>query len=136
MTPDIDPNQTHDPYPDIDPYPDRTAIPSTDAECRALIDDIVTSLIILRGGSANDPGAILSVTASIAAEAGDRLPETVWTARTHQYTWDQIAERLALTATNAARKRYGHHVRIRTELAIHHQRCQAINTDQCRPIYR
>jgi hypothetical protein len=108
---------------------------STDAECRTLIDDIVASLIILRGGSTNEPGAILSVTASIAAEAGDRIPETVWLARTHGYTWDRIGERLALSA-GAARKRYRYYVRTRTDLATHDELCRAINTNRCRPMYR
>jgi hypothetical protein len=135
MTADFDPYPELDPYQTLDPYPDRTAIPSTDAECRALIDDIVASLIILRGGSTRDPGAILSVTASVAAEADDRIPETVWIARTHGYTWDRIGERLALTA-GAARKRYRHYVHIRTDLAIHDELCRAINTNRCRPMCR
>jgi hypothetical protein len=137
MTSDLDPYPELDPYQtvDVDPCQDRTAIPSTDTECRALIDDIVTSLIILRGGSTNDPGAILSVTASVAAEAGDRIPEAVWMARTHGYTWDRIGDRLALTA-QAARKRYRHYVQSRTELAMHDELCRGFNTNQCRPVCR
>jgi hypothetical protein len=124
-----------DPYPHIDAHPDRTALPATDADCRALIDDIVASLIILRGGSTNDPGAILSVTASVAAEATDRIPETVWLARTHGYTWDRIGDRLTLTA-QAARKRYGPYVRTRTALAVHDHLCRPITTNPCRPMHK
>jgi hypothetical protein len=121
----------HHPHPRIDAHPDRTGLPATDAACRALIDDIVTSLIILRGGSTHDPGAILSVTASVAAEATDRIPETVWLARTHGYTWDRIGDRLILTA-QAARKRYGPYARTRTDLAMHDQQCRSITTNPCR----
>ena len=125
-----------DPYPydDLDPYPNRTLIPSCDADCQALIDQAVESLIILRGGSTRDPGAHMSVLASLAAEADDRIPDTVWSARTHHhYTWNLIAERLALTP-QAARKRYSHYVQLRSQPPVHEQRCQTICTQFCQPM--
>ncbi|MGH9054505.1 MAG: hypothetical protein ACRDYY_01345 [Acidimicrobiales bacterium] len=131
---DLDPYPNQDPYPDLDPYSDRTAIPSTDAACRALLDQSVEFLIILRGGSTKDPGARLSVLASLAAEAAERIPDAVWSARVlHRYTWDLVAERLAITA-DAARKRYSHDTRTRSELAMHDHRCRAVNTNDCRPM--
>ncbi len=99
-------------YPDVDPWPDRTAIPDTDAECRVLIDDAVSSLVAVRGGSPRDPGAIVSVLVSLAIEADARLPDAVADARDQGYTWDAIADRLATTVP-AARHRYAWYARAR-----------------------
>lgn len=104
-----------DPYPDIDPWSDRTAIAHVDVACRALLDDVVASLILLRGGHPKDPGATISVLASLIAEADSRLPDAVADARDHRYTWDRIAERLGTTIPTAQR-RYSAHHRVRTEL--------------------
>jgi hypothetical protein len=99
-----------DPYPEPDPYADRTHIPYSDPACRALLDQLVHSLITIRGGATLDPGAQLSVLASIHAETTQRVPHTVWIARYHHgYTWPQIARRMGLT-TKIARNRYSTYI--------------------------
>jgi hypothetical protein len=98
----------NDPYPPelFDPCPNRTTFPYVDSSCRALLDQAVLSLITLRGGATLDPGARLSVLASLAHDADGRIPDTVWIARVHHgYTWNDIAERLGITA-KTARYRY------------------------------
>jgi hypothetical protein len=96
--------------------PDYTAIPYTDADSSALLDEAVRSLVILRNGSPRDPGARLSVLVSLLADAEARLADSVWLARTRDgYSWDRIAERMALTA-DAVRHRYGGYVRACSEL--------------------
>lgn len=112
------PGQQHAPL-DCAPYPypylDRTAIAYTDSASGALLDDITAVLVDLRGGSPQDPGARLSVLASILAEADSRIPDTVWCARAHHYSWEQIAERIGIT-TSAARRRYSRYATQRSEL--------------------
>ncbi len=112
----LDSYQGLDPYQDLDPYADRSAIPYTDAASRALLDDVVASLVVLRGGSTHDPGATISVLVSLDAEIEDRLANDVWLARHHGFSWDQVAERLGLTP-GAARRRYSEQVRSRSEHA-------------------
>ena len=58
-----------------DPGPGFTVIPYTDSESAGLIDEAVHSLIILRGGSAHDPGAMLSVLVSLGVEVEARIPD-------------------------------------------------------------
>jgi hypothetical protein len=94
-----------------DPGPGFTAIPYTDTDSAGLIDEAAHSLVILRGGSVRDPGAMLSVLISLAEEAEVRIPGTVWLARVrHGYSWGQVAERLGLV-TETARRRYCDYVR-------------------------
>ncbi len=64
-----------------DPGPDFTAIPYTDTNSAGLIDGVGRALVILRGGSAHDPVATLSVIVSLAAESEVRIPDAVWRAR-------------------------------------------------------
>ncbi len=98
-----------------DPGPGFTAIPYTDTASAGLIDEAVHALVILRGGSAHDPGATLSVLVSLAQEAEARIPDAVWLARVrHGYSWGQVAERLGLV-TETVRRRYGDYVRACTE---------------------
>ncbi|MGH8302774.1 MAG: hypothetical protein ACRET5_15045 [Steroidobacteraceae bacterium] len=99
-----------------EPGPGFTAIPYTDSDSSGLLDEAVRSLVILRGGSLGDPGAKLSVLASLLTQAEARITDVVWLARTrHGYSWGQVAERLGLV-TDTARKRYSTYVRIRSEL--------------------
>ena len=105
--PDFDPYWFDDePYPD--PSPDRTAVPYVDEDCRVLLDQLIESLVILRGGSCFDPGAQLSTIASIQQDIQRRIPLAVIVARTHHgYPWNTIADRLGITSS-AARSRYHH----------------------------
>jgi hypothetical protein len=89
-----------------DPRRDRTAIPYTDDNTYALIDDAAYTLTIFRAPmSFGDAGAAVSVFVSLAAEADGRLHDAVADARDQGYTWDQIADRLA-TSESTARRRY------------------------------
>jgi len=98
-----------------DPGPGFTAIPYTDTDSAGLIDEALRSLVVLRAGSTRDPGAVLSVLVSLAAEVGARVPDAVWLARArHGYSWDQVAERLGIT-TESARRRYADYVRARSD---------------------
>ncbi|MGH9057916.1 MAG: hypothetical protein ACRDZY_00135 [Acidimicrobiales bacterium] len=113
----LDPYPEVDPYPDVEPWPDRTAIPDTDTECRVLVDDAVSSLIVLRGGSQKDPGAYISVLVSLAVETDGRVPDAVADAREKGYSWDCIADRLATTVA-AARHRYAWYVSARRSFPL------------------
>jgi hypothetical protein len=59
---------------------------------------------------------VLSCLASLIAEAQSRLPDAVADARDRDYTWAEIATRLAAT-TSAARRRYGDYSRWRAVVA-------------------
>jgi hypothetical protein len=84
---------------------DRTAIPYTDAASAMLVDSAIDALVIVRGGRTSDPGARLSVLASLSAELDERTRLVVSRARSRQLSWEIIAERLATTAPRA-RSRY------------------------------
>lgn len=94
------------------PHCDRAARPYVDDESLALIEDAVQSLVCFRGSGAGDAGAALSCLTSLVIEALSRLPNAVADARDHDYTWEEIAGRLATTASNA-RRRYGPYSRRR-----------------------
>ena len=100
---------------------DRTAIPYTDAASAALLDSAVDALITVRGGKGSDPGARLSVLASLSAEVDERTCDVVWRARQKQLSWEIIAERLATTASSA-RSRYTPHAKARHEEDQHRVR--------------
>jgi hypothetical protein len=89
---------------------DRTVIPYTDAASAALLDSAIDALVTVRGGSGSDPGARLSVLASLAAELDERTRDVVRRARRQQLSWEIIAERLATTA-HGARSRYAGRVK-------------------------
>lgn len=91
---------------------DKTAIPSTDAYTIALIDDTVEFLVVVRGGGIGDAGAALSCLVSLIGEADSRLADVVADARDQGYTWDDIADRLAASASGA-RRRYAGYARWR-----------------------
>lgn len=84
---------------------DRASRPHVDEETLALVDHAVESLAFLRGSVSSDAGAALSCLASLIAEAQGRLPDAVAAARDQDYTWPEIAARLA-TTTCTARRRY------------------------------
>lgn len=94
-----------------DPRCDRAVIPYTDAETEALVDELVDTLIILRCRMGlGDAGPTISVLASLEAELAFRLLDAVADARDQGYTWNEIATRLATTAS-AARHRSRHELR-------------------------
>jgi hypothetical protein len=93
------------PWQFTDPRRDNTTIPYTDADSAELIDQAATALVLLRAPMAlGDAATTISVLVSLAAEANDRLHDAAADARDQGYTWDQIAERLATTATTARRR--------------------------------
>jgi hypothetical protein len=96
---------------------ERTDWPFTDNDCRALLEQAVHDLIILRDGSEKDPGAKLSVLESLRLAAEDWIPEVVFEARVaHGYSWDRVATRLGVFSALAARRRYGFYERLRPDL--------------------
>ncbi len=104
------------PWDMADPRRDCSVIPYTDADTQALVDELVDTLIVFRCPMGlGDAGATVSVVASLEAEIAFRLPDAVADARDQGYTWDEIAMRLATTAS-AARRRYAAHARSRREL--------------------
>lgn len=104
------------PWDMTDPRRDRSEIPHTDAASEALVDELVDTLIIFRCPMGlGDAGATISVLASLQAEIAIRLPDAVADARDQGYTWDEIAMRLATTAS-AARHRYAAYTRSMREL--------------------
>ena len=90
-----------------DPGRDRTMIPYNDVDTATVIDEAVEAVVMVRAPMwLGDAGPTVSVLASLAAEVDSRLPEVVAEARDQGYSWDQIASRLAISAT-CARRRYG-----------------------------
>jgi hypothetical protein len=110
-----------DPVPDgpwdmADPRRDGSVIPYTDADTEALVDELVDILIVFRCPMGlGDAAATVSVLTSLEAEIAFRLPDAVADARDQGYTWDEIAMRLATTAS-AARHRHAAYARFRREL--------------------
>jgi hypothetical protein len=101
-----------------DPRPGRAAIAYTDADSAAVIRSAVSWLVARRSPrSVGDTGATVSVLVSLIAEADALLADAVADARAQGYTWDDIAMRLATTAS-AARHRYGAHARWRRSLPL------------------
>jgi len=94
---------------------DRTIEPYRDEETTELVDDMIDSLIICRCGSTADAGAQLSAVASLTAELDARLPEAIFEARDQDYTWAEIAARLA-TPESTIRHRYSDYATRRKEM--------------------
>jgi hypothetical protein len=94
---------------------DRTIEPYRDDETIEIVDDMVDSLIICRCGSTADAGAQLSIIASLTAELDARLPEAIFEARNQDYTWTQIAARLAIPQSTI-RHRYSDYVTCRKDM--------------------
>lgn len=104
------------PWDMADPRRDRSAIPYTDADTEALIDELIDTLVIFRCPMGlGDTGPTISALASLEAEIALRLPDAVADARDQGYTWQEIAARLATTAS-AARQRHAAYTRSRREL--------------------
>lgn len=102
------------------PPRDETAFPSTDADVAiTLIDDAIGSLVLSRGGVPGDDGAALSCLVSLISETESRLVDAVADAKDQDYTWDEIADRLA-TSTATARRRYAGNTRWRKSLGLEH----------------
>ena len=94
---------------------DRTIEPYRDDDTMQLVDDLIDSVIICRSGSTADAGAQLSVIASLIAELDARLPEAIFDARDQDYTWNEIACRLAMPESSI-RHRYSDYVTRRKEM--------------------
>ncbi len=77
-----------------------------------MVEEAVESLVCLRGSGLGDAGAALAALASLVAEAQARLPDAVADARDQDFTWAEIATRLATTA-GTVRRRYGAYARWR-----------------------
>lgn len=106
------------PWAFTDPRDDRTAIPHTDADSVAVIDEAIETLVLLRAPmSLGDAAATISVLVSLAAEVDSRLPDAVADARDQDYSWDDIATRLATTAADA-KSRYADYARWRKPLDL------------------
>ena len=90
------------------PECDRSSHPFIDEATLTLVEQAVESLVLLRGAGVGDVGAALSALASLIVDAQTRLPDAVAAAREQNYTWAEIATRLASTASTA-RRRYGHY---------------------------
>lgn len=96
-----------------DPRRSHSAVPFTDADTVALVDQAVESLVLMRSPlELGDAGATISALASLTTEIEGRLSEAVIDARDQGYIWDDIAGRLATTVTTA-RRRYAAHARWR-----------------------
>lgn len=98
-------------------WPDHTLIPFADLASRAILDQALTCLVLVRGGDPRDPGAAISTLVTLIAEAEARLPDAVVDARVRGYTWNRIAERLSCTVS-AARHRFADHARCRRQLRL------------------
>ncbi len=103
-----------------DPRRDRTLCPYTDVDSARLVEEAVTTLVVLRAPMwLGDPGPTISVLVSVAGQANSGLYDAVAEARDQGYSWDQIASRLA-TSVAAARRRYASYSRWRTTLPLAH----------------
>lgn len=101
-----------------EPAPCRTAIPFTDADSAAVLDEAVRSLLARRApAEIGEAGATLAVLVSIAAEADGRLPDAVADARDQGSTWGAIALRMASTVP-AVRHRYAGYARWRRSVPL------------------
>lgn len=96
---------------------DRTWHPYLDDDTLALVEEAVEVLVCVRGSVLGDAGAVLAAIASLIAEAQGRMPDVVADARDQDYTWAEIASRLATTASTVQR-RYGDYARWRASVAV------------------
>jgi hypothetical protein len=85
-----------------DPRRDRAMIPYTDDHTAALIDEATTTLVLMRALKwLGDAGPAITALISLAGQADALVCDAVAHAREQEYTWDQIASRLATTAATA-----------------------------------
>lgn len=113
-------SDANDPFPEgrwhfAGPLVDRTTKPYRDEVTQALVEELIESLIIMRSGSSSDGGAQLSAIASLIAELDSRLAKTILDARSQDYTWGEIADRLAMVESTV-RCRYSDYVACRKEM--------------------
>ena len=91
-------------------------VPYTGEDTAVVVDEAVASLVLLRAPMwLGDAGPTISVLVSLAAEVEDLLFEAVADARDQDYTWDEIAARLASTASTT-RRRYAGYTRWRASI--------------------
>jgi len=96
-----------------DPRRDGAIVPYTDDDTAALLDDAVTSLVLMRAPmQLADAGPTISVLVSLAVEAEGLLCDGVADARDQGYRWTEIASRLAISPATA-RRRYAAYSRRR-----------------------
>lgn len=101
------------PWAFTDPRRDGSVVPHTDDDTTALIDEAVDSLVLMRSPMyLGDAAVTISALVSLIAEAESRLADAIADARDQDYSWDEIASRLATTAT-VARRRYSAYARTR-----------------------
>jgi hypothetical protein len=98
------------------PRCDRARAPYLDYDTLGLVEGAVESLVCSRGSGQGDAGAALSCLVSLIAQAQSQLPDAVAQARCHDYTWGEIASRLA-TTKRTARRRYESYARWRASVA-------------------
>lgn len=111
-------NDALSPWAFTDPRRSHSAIPYTDLDTIALVDQAVESLVLLRSPmELGDAGATISALVSLIVEADSRLPDAVADVRGQGDTWDDIASRLATTVATA-RRRYARYARGRTPLDL------------------
>jgi hypothetical protein len=93
------------PWEFLDPRRDGATAPYTDEHSVRLLDQAVTSLVLLRSPMwLGDAGPAISVLVSFAAQAEDLLIDAVASARDQDYTWGEIASRLGCSAMTARRR--------------------------------
>jgi hypothetical protein len=104
------------PWEFTDPRADDAMVPYTGEDTAVVVDEAVASLVLLRAPMwLGDAGPTISVLVSLAAEVEDLLFEAVADARDQDYTWDEIAARLASTASTT-RRRYAGYTRWRASI--------------------
>jgi hypothetical protein len=107
-----------DPWEASDSRRGGTAVPYTGPDTTALVDEAVDDLVASRCPlGPDDAGAALSCLVSLIEEAESRLWDAVADARDQDYTWDEVADRLARTA-RSARRRYASYTRWRREATV------------------
>ena len=105
--------ETGDPWQFSDPRRDEATVPYTDADTGDLIDEAVDSLVTFRCPlGQGDAGVTLSCLVSLIDEATSRLCDTIADARDQDYSWDEIAHRMARSVLST-RRRYAGHTRRR-----------------------
>jgi hypothetical protein len=92
----------HQPNPDV-----------VDDEIAGVIDDTITTLILLRGRHHDtNAGNQIDAVAALIAQARSRLPDLVADARDQANTWAQIADQLGVSRPRSI-ARYALHARTR-----------------------
>jgi len=94
-------------------WQDHTRFPCTDDHTRLLIEDALATLLILRAPARlRDAAARVSCLLSLSDQASGLLDDAVVDARELGYSWEEIADRLFVSASTA-RRRYAGYARWR-----------------------